>query len=63
MTGQKATPYSEPAQLLPPWGAGETASGLKKSQQVGVDLVFQRRAHAVGRTRIDLESRIFDDLG
>jgi hypothetical protein len=37
------------------------ASGLKESQQVGIDLVFQCRAHAVGRTRIDLESRIFDE--
>src|SRR6266487_4192415 len=38
-------------------------SSLDEGEQVRVDLILQRRAHAVGRARIDLQLRVLDDLG
>ena len=43
--------------------AQESPSGIEKSEQVGIELVFMRDGEAVRPTRIDLQGDIFDELG
>jgi len=49
-------PHSSPDTTL-------SGLGLQEGQQVGVELILVRAGEAVGRTWIDLESRVLDDLG
>jgi len=45
-----------------PGGAGKGTSGHKELQQVGIELVFVRFREAVGCARVDLQSRVLDEL-
>ena len=44
-------------------GRAEPFSSLNELEQVGVNLVLQRRAHAVRRARVNFERRVLDELG
>ena len=51
-----------PDRLTPPVLFCHACSGFDKGEEIRIDLVFKRRAHAVRRAGIDLELRVFDQL-
>lgn len=42
--------------------SGENALALRKREQIRVYLILQSRAHAMGRTLVDFESRVLDQF-
>jgi hypothetical protein len=60
LDGKTLDVFHKAFHIVSPWF--KVRSGLKKCQQVGVELVCVRDRETVGRARVNLQGRVLDQL-